>query len=67
MRTKLRGWIFESAPPAIITSALPRAMIRAASPIARLEEASPSVIVLLGPLAVDAGSRCGRPACWADT
>ena len=49
MRTRLRGWIFESAPPVIITSARPRAMIRAASPIARFEAASASVIVLLGP------------------
>jgi len=45
----LSGWIFESAPPVTITSALPRAMIRAASATARLEEASASVIELLGP------------------
>ena len=49
IRTRLSGWIFESAPPVIITSARPRAMIRAASPIARFEAASASVIVLLGP------------------
>ena len=49
MRTRLSGWIFESAPPVIITSARPRAMIRLASPMARLEAASASVIVLLGP------------------
>ena len=48
IRTTLRGWIFESAPPVIITSARPRAMIRAASAIARFDEASVSVIVLLG-------------------
>ena len=49
IRTRLKGWIFESAPPVIITSARPRAMIRAASAIARFDEASASVIVLLGP------------------
>ena len=49
IRTRLSGWIFESAPPVIITSARPRAMIRAASPIARFDAASASVIVLLGP------------------
>ena len=49
IRTRLSGWIFESAPPVIITSARPRAMIRAASAIARFDDASASVIVLLGP------------------
>ena len=49
MRIRLSGWIFESAPPVIITSAFPRAMIRAASPMARFEAASASVMVLLGP------------------
>ena len=49
IRTRLSGWILESAPPVIITSARPRAMIRAASAIARFDEASASVIVLLGP------------------
>jgi hypothetical protein len=49
IRIRLRGWILESAPPVIITSARPRAMIRAASPMARFEAASASVMVLLGP------------------
>ncbi len=49
IRTRLSGWILESAPPAIITSARPRPMIRDASAIARFDDASASVIVLLGP------------------
>ena len=49
MRTRLSGWIFESAPPVTITSARPRSMIRVASPMAISEAASASVIVLLGP------------------
>jgi hypothetical protein len=49
MRIRLSGWIFESAPPEIITSARPRWMIRQASPMATLLAASASVIVLLGP------------------
>ena len=53
MRSRLSGWIFESAPPVIITSARPRAMIRAASVIARLDDASPSVMRVTRPLAID--------------